>query len=173
VPFPGERAAQIGTDGEAAVQAGEAQQLRDREVGDGHSLAVLDMVSALVSAARACLAATVVLSGDRRLAVPRIGDRGLALIAAAAVQAGGNRPVHAGRPAAQLRLGRVLCESLTEPGDCQARFSLGGGGREVPRSVAVERLRVRARWAKSRRIRPGSACLCRYRRSIPGGTRND
>jgi hypothetical protein len=37
---------------------------------------------------------------------------------------------------------------------CSVRcsFSLGGGGREVARSVAVERLRVRARWAKSRRM---------------------
>jgi hypothetical protein len=33
VPFHGERAAEIGTDGEAPVQAGEAQQLRDREAG--------------------------------------------------------------------------------------------------------------------------------------------
>ena len=32
---------------------------------------------------------------------------------------------------------------------------------------------VRAGRAKSRQIRPGSACLCRYKRSIPGGTRND
>ena len=40
-------------------------------------------------------------------------------------------------------------ESLTKPGDFQARFSLGGGGREVPRSVAVERLHVRANWAKT------------------------
>ena len=42
------------------------------------------------------------------------------------------------------RLRRGLGESLTEPGDCQARFSLGGEGREVPRSVAVERSRVQA-----------------------------
>jgi hypothetical protein len=40
-------------------------------------------------------------------------------------------------------------KSLTKPGDFQARFSLGGGGREVPRSVAVERLHVRANWAKT------------------------
>jgi hypothetical protein len=44
---------------------------------------------------------------------------------------------------------RGRCESLTKPGDFQARFSLGGGGREVPRSVAVERLHVRANWAKT------------------------
>jgi hypothetical protein len=31
VSFLGQRAAEIGTDGEAAVQAGEAQQLRDRD----------------------------------------------------------------------------------------------------------------------------------------------
>jgi hypothetical protein len=53
------------------------------------------------------------------------------------------------------------------------RFSLGGPGREVTKSVAVERLRLRAGPAKSRQMRPGSACLCRYRRSIPGGTRHD
>jgi hypothetical protein len=37
LPFHGERAAEIGTDGEAAVQAGKAQQLRDRETGSGQA----------------------------------------------------------------------------------------------------------------------------------------
>src|SRR5260370_42487682 len=37
VSFLGQRAAEIGTDGEAAVQAGEAQQLRDREAGSGQA----------------------------------------------------------------------------------------------------------------------------------------
>jgi hypothetical protein len=37
VPLHGERAAQIGTDGDAAVQAGEAQQLRDRDAGSGQA----------------------------------------------------------------------------------------------------------------------------------------
>jgi len=78
----------------------------------------------------------------------------------------------------QLRLGLAADQSAGEliareswsAGLC---FSLGGGGREVPRSVAVERLRVRAGWAKSRCMGPGSACLCRYKRSMPGGTRHD
>ena len=37
VPFYGERAAEIGTDGEAAVQAGKAQQLRDRKARSGQA----------------------------------------------------------------------------------------------------------------------------------------
>jgi len=37
VPLHGERAAQIGTDGEAAVQAGEVQQPRDRDAGSGQA----------------------------------------------------------------------------------------------------------------------------------------
>jgi hypothetical protein len=46
-------------------------------------------------------------------------------------------------PAGQLRLGRGLCESLAEPG-LSGPFQPGRRGQEVPRSVAVERLRVRA-----------------------------
>jgi hypothetical protein len=76
-----------------------------------------------------------------------------------------------------LMLRRRLCcaaapgpQALREPHGTQGfsgGFQPGRRGQQVPRSVAVERLRVRARWAKSRRIRPGSECLHRYRRSIP------
>ena len=57
---------------------------------------------------------------------------------------------------------------------CRGRFSMGDRGSGVRRSVAVERLRVRAYWVKSKRIWRG------FRLSFagtgdqpPGGTRYD